>query len=232
MSSYIRISDFRQDVLSPGRKSECRRCGQPITLTQNNTAIKASGAYRAAWLHKGEVIYDNSWNLQEIDGDHPAMPKFFCMHELGTGEICGKPIKHEDMEAGHFACGTHMRKELDRVAEEERRRKQEQREYEQNELQKYHVQQYAMARARLINIGLGEIFDPYEPDANHGTWSRREKDESKWDYKVKRIHSFDVLDFEKALMELLRREMPNDFPSGEDDGEKQRLDALADELFG
>lgn len=231
---YLRILDYREETLEPGRKSTCAICGEEIVLKRIADSWKRSGGkwFRGTWVHKGEKIDEHNYSMVESNTkDHVGKPRYFCMWEIGEGAVCGKPIKHEDMEARHFACGTHMRKELDRVAAEERAEKARQKEEEANALQKWHVQQYAMARARLINIGLGDIFDHYNPDANAGVWRRNNQTEDEWEYKVNRIHKFDVLEFEKTLMELLRREMPDDFPSGEDDGEKQRLDALADELF-
>lgn len=228
---YLALNDVKEEALAVGRKSECRHCGQQITMTRIGDKFNVRmKTYKGVWLHKGEKFDAEAYRLSESNWDHVAAPKYFCMWEINEGPICGKPVKHEDMEAGHFACGTHMRKELERVAEERRVREREQRNREANEIQRFAVEQYTAARARLINIGL-DIFNDYVPDSYHDTWSNRGKIAEDKEYKVNRIHKFDVIDFERKLMELLRREMPGDFPSGEDDGEKERLDALADELF-
>lgn len=46
-------------------------------------------------------------------------PREWCCHHKGTGDLCHKRIKPEDISSGMYACGVHMRHEIAAIKQAE-----------------------------------------------------------------------------------------------------------------
>jgi hypothetical protein len=158
-------------LFEPGKQATCRTCDQTIKFY-----VGPEGRYhRDQWWAHPELHTDTAegeWEdegrfIVNADGSrHRAMPKEYCWHQKNNGDYCGKPIKHEDIEAGNFACGVHMPKEIEEKERREREAENKRRQEEREEMMRWELGIYEEAYARL------NAFDPETFPEEEGPRSR------------------------------------------------------------
>jgi hypothetical protein len=134
---------YRPNAFRKGQQGTCRQCNDLIHFHED-PASRASwegSNTRGIWLHEGQTPEES------LDADHTAHPKEFCS-EVVTVEgydLCGSPVKYEDVQAGNYACGRHMRKWMEELEYHKARELKRERDKEREEILRFERAQYTEA---------------------------------------------------------------------------------------
>lgn len=136
------MNKFRPHAYVSDQRGTCRVCDEIITFGfAPTTEWESARATYGRWLHEGYTLDT------VLTQEHMPFPKEFCCETVTAKgyDLCGTPVKFEDVRAGNYACGRHMRKWEEDKAYAERRKADEEKRRERELFEEYEASQYQAA---------------------------------------------------------------------------------------
>lgn len=176
------VQSWRPGAFQEDHKDNCRTCGQPILFLAVESTFTSKRKQEGLWYHEDIDMYleddgPEGYRIQLTRREkdrrqhgHIPEPRSFCIEYTTDGttyEICGRPIKYEDIKADNLACGIHMKALLSRKAQMERDRKHREERTRREELEAFQKEQYSAAAQRLRDAGYGDIVEDWRVDRWH-----------------------------------------------------------------
>jgi hypothetical protein len=133
-------------------EATCRFCGAKIVLRKIY-----EGAWRQEWALPGGPVNSLSDEASPTKcGRACHMPREYCNHRrTGDSQQCVKKVKAEDVMAGMFACGQHMRLEITAQAERAAAQEREEKAAEHQALLQWEAENYVSAVEELRGLFAG-----------------------------------------------------------------------------
>lgn len=137
------------------KRLTCRHCGQALQPRRSQFS------WMSGWYSSIPESGPQSEVSQERQGSDPLAkcsdgswhsPKELCDYPKNEGGNCSNPVKHEDLESSNYACGIHMKRFLEDVEREKRRRQLEKERKELKEMRAWELGIYQEAYDRLTAI--------------------------------------------------------------------------------
>lgn len=185
---------YKPGSFRKGQKSTCRVCQTEIFFVEDENDNYKTKRQSGVWLHDPSVFGqfgEDGRNMHDTM-DHNALPKDFCEWPTSSGtsyDYCGRPVKYEDQEGGHHACGIHMKNQL----EDEARKARAARDAEEREqiemIKKYEAAQYQEAADWLVANGYEHLIATKTRD---GAFIDRYSPTDRYASRIKRDYPIDV----------------------------------------
>lgn len=158
---------YRPRAFVQNQKGTCRQCDAGIYFIfapEYNGELRTKGI----WAHEGFTM--ENFEQQE----HYPNPKEFCCETVTTDayDTCGSPVKFEDIKAGNYACGRHMRKWNEERDYRERAKLEQERRDQREKLEAYEVIQYHEAGEWIKQHFPRLIESSYTAKHNWGSFKR------------------------------------------------------------
>ena len=161
---------YKPNAFVVDQKATCRQCGQGIyfVFEQGQLPDALKRRTRGTWMHEGMPPGD--WEKEE----HHASPKEFCEESVTTSDYdyCSSPVKYEDIRAGNYACGRHMRKWEEELNYRKRQQEEQAKRAEREALEAYEVSQYEAAAEWIRANGFESLIGKYIPKERYGRFNR------------------------------------------------------------
>lgn len=188
---------YRPNAFIHGQRGTCRRCNEPINFIFETGYYDATKRTVGVWIHEGVQDGDEAWQAQ----DHYPQPKEFCCETVTSQDYddCGSPVKYEDINAGNYSCGRHMRKFLDDKAYHQRLEEQTAKRKERDALEEFEAEQYQAAATWIRDNGFESLIEKdYEAKPHYDRLHRTTK-----------VDVFRLYEFLMGVVEKLA-ELPED----------------------
>lgn len=189
----------------------CRSCGQEVEFREN---IREPGdtntwGYWIQWRTKFTTVEaeEESGTCQDRWGGHKPVER--CCWTKGNGDPCHKRIKAEDIKGKLYACGTHMRMELEEHERIAARQAAAEAEAEAAEIARWEAQVYTDAFDN-VRAAFPDLDFTLRSDGRYsgGVSAKRENVASK-EYgrslNIYKTAEIDLLALQDAILQLLER---------------------------
>jgi hypothetical protein len=174
------MQEWRPAAFNQGHKDNCRSCGEPISWIADSEQRWPKKYLRGMWIHTNTDLtqqdtetdprYRSDWGPYKQEQNqygHHAQPRSFCTEYTTDGtayDICGRPIKYEDIMADNLSCGIHMKQVLAAKAQRERERVARERRDREKAIEEFMKAQYSDAAQRLRDAGHGGMVEGWRSD--------------------------------------------------------------------